>query len=318
LHTDGTAVAIGDIDGDGFPEIVTGRTDPVFTPGPDPAFWYDDPKLVAFRRDGSIARSWHLSGMNNDVPGSPTPTIGDFNQDGITEIAVAYPVSNSGSGAIGAAIVTVLTTGAPFHPALNDWPLVYQNPRNTGVLAGAAFFTLTATAAQAVSAGSAATYTIWVTPSPAPYGYAVTNFRCSGLPTGATCAFSPASVTPGAAAGTTMLTITTTSRTLALARPRGHSTRPLFALWLGAGLFGFAGLAAGSRPRRRKMLLPLAVLLLGVAFAVGCGSHSAGYTPPPGPPLNPNGTPAGTYSITVTASGNAGVSRATVVRLTVN
>lgn len=307
LQTDGAPIAIGDIDGDGFPEIVTARTDVVSG--------YNDLKLVAFHSDGSVARSWSLTGGNGGVPGTPTPVIGDFNQDGITEIAVSYPLYSTTI----AGVVTILTTGAPFNPSINDWPMAYQNARDTGALAGPvlpALFTLNASAAQTVSAGSAATYAISVMPSPVPYSYAV-SFACSGLPLGAACGFSPASVTPGTAVATTTLTIATTSRIMAMATPRGGSGRPLFALWLGAGVLGLAGMAAAPRKGRRKVLAPLAILVVGAALAVGCGSSSGG-SAPAGPQPNPRGTPAGTYAITVSATGNAGVVRATTVSLTVN
>ena len=318
LATDGGAIAIGDIDGDGFPEIVTTKTDEVTAPDPTSPFpVYNDPKLVAFRRDGSVSRLWHLTGMNGAVPVEPTPAIGDFNQDGITEIAVAYSIAGSGPGFLGPGIVTVLTTGAPFNASVNDWPLAYQNPRNTNVLAGPALFALSSSGAQTVTAGAAASYTISVTPSPAPYSYAVTSFRCGTLPAGAACTFSPASVTPGGAAATLSLTIATTSRTLAMARPRRGSGRPLFAILLCAGVLGVVGLAAVPGKRRRNALLPVAILLIGAAFAGGCGSKSATTTTVT-TQINPNGTPVGTYAITVSATGNAGINRAVTVSLTVN
>lgn len=129
------SVAIGDIDGDGFPEIVTtlnsvdSTSDPFFKYG---SAYYDE-KLLAIRADGTVARSWQLTGENGyDLYAYPTPAIGDFNQDGITDIAVAYEVTGVGTSVPG--VVTIVSTGAAFNPAINDWPLVHQNPRNTSVL----------------------------------------------------------------------------------------------------------------------------------------------------------------------------------------
>lgn len=113
-------VVLGDIDGDGRPEIVTTHWD-LF-----------DVSLRAFRSDGTIARSWKLTGRNGLYPTvNAGITIGDFNQDGITDIAAAY---GTGSGFAVSGVVTVLSTGAPFNPAVNDWPMIYQNPRNSAVL----------------------------------------------------------------------------------------------------------------------------------------------------------------------------------------
>ena len=119
-------VLLGDVDGDGFPEIVTVRTSPL----PLTGHW-SEPELVAFHSDGTLVRSWRLTGMGKDIweYQFPTPTIGDFNGDGLTEIAVAYMVADTSMSGV----VTVLKTGAPYNPLVNDWPMVYQNPRNTAV-----------------------------------------------------------------------------------------------------------------------------------------------------------------------------------------
>ena len=132
------AVVIGDVDGDGFPEIVT-----VFNTlqnTPDPFFsvpTFIDDKLVAIRRDGTISKSWELNASNGClIQFYPAPSIGDFNQDGITDIAVAQSVSGGSACTTktSAGIVTVLSTGSPFNAALNDWPLVRHDTRNTSVL----------------------------------------------------------------------------------------------------------------------------------------------------------------------------------------
>src|SRR5579871_1449563 len=59
---------------------------------------------------------------------------------------------------------------------------------------------------------------------------------------------------------------------------------------------------------------PRWVLLAGCAGWYGCTSSSGRYGPPP----NPNGTPAGSYSITVTAAGNGGISHSASAVLKVN
>ena len=57
------SVVIGDIDGDGFPEIVTTRTDALPWPQSTNGY-YASEKLMALRLDGSIAGTWELTGMN--------------------------------------------------------------------------------------------------------------------------------------------------------------------------------------------------------------------------------------------------------------
>jgi hypothetical protein len=177
-------------------------------------------------------------------------------------------------------------------------------------------FSLSVSSAQPVSAGSPAVYTITVSPFPSPFIYPVTNFNCTGLPTGAACSVKPVSVTPNNSSVTTMLTISTTSRTLALASPSNESQRLLFAGWLTTGMLGlFSIVAMSDKRQRRAMRLWLTLALIGSALGVGCATGSQGNSPPP---PNPNGTPAGIYSVTLSASGNGNTNHSTTVVLKVN
>ena len=115
---------IGDVDGDGFPEIITTLND--FS-------GLDGARLLAIRSDGTVAKSWLLPGSNGlgfDI-GGPAPALGDFNQDGTTDIAIAYQLSGTTTNP---GLVTILDTHAPFDPARTDWPMTFQNPRNNPVL----------------------------------------------------------------------------------------------------------------------------------------------------------------------------------------
>jgi hypothetical protein len=113
---------IADIDGDGLPEIVIPFND--FNSG--------GLQLHAFHSDGSVLKTWALTGVNNFEPNfDAAATIGDFNQDGSTDIAVAYGLSGS---TVSPGTVTMLGAHSPFVAANNDWPMVLQNPRNNPVL----------------------------------------------------------------------------------------------------------------------------------------------------------------------------------------
>jgi hypothetical protein len=176
-------------------------------------------------------------------------------------------------------------------------------------------FSLSVSSGQPVNAGALAVYTITVSPLPAPFLYAVTNFTCTGLPTGAACDFNPMVVTPNNNSVTTTLTIRTTSRAVALAIPSSKSPRPLFAVWLSTGMLGLCGIVAMSNKRqRRSAKMWIALALLGSAVAVGCTSSSQGNSNS----SNPNGTPAGTYNVTLQASGNGNTTHTTAVVLKVN
>ncbi len=123
-------------------------------------------------------------------------------------------------------------------------------------------------ASMTVTAGANGTSMLAVTPHNG-FNSAVT-FACSGLPTGASCSFSPATITPSGASASTTLTIATSATTASLRSNR----RPLFPTALVAALFCF-----GFKKRRRlQTLLLLTVSLIGLGLLNGCGGGSSGST----------------------------------------
>jgi hypothetical protein len=74
-----------------------------------------------------------------------------------------------------------------------------------------------------VSAGNTANYTTTAKAVGGTFNSAI-GFSCSGLPTAATCAFTPASVTPGSGSASTKITITTTKRHSGSGTPAGTYT----------------------------------------------------------------------------------------------
>jgi hypothetical protein len=310
------AVAIGDVDGDGFPEIVTvlntlsSNSDPFFALGS-----YADQKLLAIRRDATISKSWQLNAGNGCwLQFWPTPAIGDFDQDGITDIAVAFQVGAGACPTASSGVVTILSTGAKFNPGLNDWPLVRHDPRNTSVLL-CSDFCVGASSPQTVTAGSPAIYALTITPNELPYTTAITSFTCTGLPTGASCNFNLSSITPGVASTSSVnLSISTTSRTLAQARPPSTSPRFLLATCFGAGGLVLVPLfvVPNKRPSSRRIMF-LVFLVISSLLGVSCSGGGSS-----GPQQNPNGTPSGTYSIIVSATGASKIARTANLKLTVN
>ena len=146
------------------------------------------------------------------------------------------------------------------------------------------------------------------------------TFACGGLPAGGSCSFSPATVTPsGNAASKTTLTIATTASVgVLLGIPRVD--RPML-FETAASLLVFFVLLFLYRRRTafgRQMtcttqpaLLFLLILFLALASLAGCASSSSGS------PSKTAGTPAGTYSVAVTASSGA-LTHQVVLSLTVN
>jgi hypothetical protein len=159
---------------------------------------------------------------------------------------------------------------------------------------GCVGFTLSSSpSALTVGSGSQGTVTVTVTPTG---GFNSTvSFSCSGLPTGATCSFSPSEVTPSGAAVTSQLTVSVAAQASAL-RQTPIPFLPLTASFAAFCLIGW-----------RKARGPQLVLLLAVGFGLlsACGGGSG-----------VNSKPV-TSTLTITAT--AGSSQQTTsVSLTVN
>ncbi len=163
-----------------------------------------------------------------------------------------------------------------------------------------------------IAAGQSFTSTLTATAQFANYNAAVT-FACGSLPVGASCSFSPNALGSVPSGGTNVtFTFHTTARNSArLTSPEDHQDRPLYALWLALpGLF-LVGLALyGGRASKRRtghFCLWLALLVL-TSLLVGCGGGEM--APPPG-------TPAGNYTVTVTATGTGNIQRSVNLTVTV-
>ena len=164
-------------------------------------------------------------------------------------------------------------------------------------------FTISATPASGtITPGQTATFTFTVSPVG---GYAGTvSFSCGTLPGQAACSFSPASVTPsGGSPASTTMTITTATSSAMLNPERRSSPPPWFPAG-GLALAGVIGLAFAPKRiwRLNQQLRGLcwALLLASLSLlASGCGGGGNNS------PSNP-GTPAGSYTVSVTASSSAG------------
>ncbi len=141
-------------------------------------------------------------------------------------------------------------------------------------------------------AGFSASFNLTITPTLDPVTSPV-SLSCSGLPPLSTCTFTPSSVTPGSSPATTVMVVQTTGPAgspSASLRP----SSPAYAAWLGGAGMGLAAmLLMGRGGRRRKLRAGLGATLALAAFSLA--GMSCAFSGPR--------TPAGTYSITVTATG---------------
>jgi Bacterial Ig-like domain (group 3)/FG-GAP-like repeat len=249
-----------------------------------------------------------------------TPTAGNVNgQITLTaNVTGSTPTGTvtfvSGSTSLGKATLTkgAATLQTSF-AAAGSYPITanYQGDANnlgstsspvTVVIAAPDFTVGAAPTSGSVAAGQSATFTFTVTPLA---GYTGTvKFSCGTLPSLATCSFSPATVTlSGGTAVTSTLTVATAAASAMLQpeRPFGPSMP-----WIPAGGMAIAGVmglafapAKIRRSCRQLRLLSWGFLLASLSLAIaGCGGGNS-------TPSNP-GTPAGAYSISVSASDSAG------------
>lgn len=119
---------------------------------------------------------------------------------------------------------------------------------------------------------------------------------CSGLPSGAACAFTPASVKASGTATTTNCSISvSTTAAAAMLRAPG---RPVFERWLAVGGFMFFSVFFIGAPKGRRSSRTLLLLLASIVLVPGCGGGGS-KTPTPAPVA---ATLAGTYNIVVSAT----------------
>ncbi len=157
-------------------------------------------------------------------------------------------------------------------------------------------------------AGDTAPYTVLLTPHPI---YGNIALSCSGVPTGAACNFTTTPVTlQNQGPVTSSLNITTTARPIVT--PASLMLTPRFyAVWLCVPGLAIVGAGLGDVRRRRRVIgmLVLCALFSMLLLQPAC-TH--GTTPIP-----TSGTPAGQYTITVTATGGANDTKSQTIILNV-
>jgi hypothetical protein len=152
-----------------------------------------------------------------------------------------------------------------------------------------------------VTAGQTASYSLVFTPQGGFNG--TITLACSGAPTGTKCIAMPASFLLASTSATATISVATTAVTLAPAVPalpvsfHFHFNLPqLRLLLLTLLILALFGIIAGRV--RRPTWLVLAGTTMLVLMCAGCGGGGSASTGPPPPAA----TPAGAYTITVTAT----------------
>jgi hypothetical protein len=239
----------------------------------------------------------------------PLPTM---NPQSIPPVAVINPVplNSQGNAAIGDGIISfdagnhsisaTYNSDSSFNTSSAAQPVTFTVQPGFAVVSGFAGVSV-------AGAGSSGTTTVGIVTS-SNFTTAVT-FTCTGLPAEATC--SPASAT-----GKGPITVVNTTITVNTTGP--HQTRlqsnerSYYFASLGGGL-PLAGIFLVIAPKRRRFgaILGLMVLVL-LMMVPACGGGGGGSSHQ----LDP-GTPAGTYTVTITASATGAPSEAGQFSLTV-
>jgi uncharacterized repeat protein (TIGR01451 family) len=265
--------------------------------GPDPA------AHVVF--SGSFPSAGVTFNSASATPGGTCPTpVGSTVLCNIGSVAVAARVT-----VIVVLTPTTGTTSLNVAPSLsaNGGPFVpFQSVAAVPVTD---FAISAAPTSVTINAGESTSYVVTLTPLPT-YASAI-SVSDTGLPTASTGTFTATSVTiSGSSPATTTLNIKTTARPV----NTGSLLRggPLYATWLPIGGLSLLGLGIGTGFKRRRWLAGMLLGLLAglIVLQAACGNSSSTPTPT-------GGTPAGTYTVTITGSSGS-ASHNTRVTLIVN
>jgi subtilase family serine protease len=211
------------------------------------------------------------------------PSASWFWNSGANTVTAVYP----GDGAtFGPSISDVVAVKANQTAGISDFTLAPQIPRMT------------------VKAGSRGSFSINLA-SLSNFNGSV-SLSCRPSSTQFSCSINPDAVTLNGMASATV-TVNATQPATAMAPPYG------FPRWSAAGMLALCMIWMGGRRRRalsRNALLALGLLAVLAISSCGGGSGSGSGVVNPPPP--PNSTPAGNYSVLVTATANGTIHNALV------
>ncbi|WP_353063267.1 FG-GAP-like repeat-containing protein [Tunturibacter psychrotolerans] len=250
----------------------------------------------------TLSVSTNSAGTNQHL--TFTATVSGLNPTGTVTFASATATLGTASITNGVATLPFTFTTAGSYAVTASYAGDVDNSSSTSATVTVAIatpdYSITASPSSAtISPGQSATTTLTVTPV-GGYGGTV-KFSCGTLPSGATCTFAPASVTPTSGAATSVLTITTTAPSTARLRDRSLSLQGI--AWASFILLTLSPRKLRGLNRRlaRATLFTL-LLAAGLLSFSGCSSSSPSNN---NPPTNP-GTPAGPQTITLTGADSSG------------
>jgi hypothetical protein len=235
--------------------------------------------------------------VNPSLNGRPVPTGTGTFLDGTTVLGTSALANGAASAdlsqlTLGTHVITFQYSGdASFQPNTASSTITVTTAPAPDFSIGSSPASLSVTPGQTVKAQLTITANAGLSGS--------VTFACSGLPAESTCSFAPASLTasPGQAS-TTTLSIGTTAASSAL-RTLARVTRARTMTALAVLLI--VPFCSGRRRQWQRFSLLIGVLTLSTVSIVGCGGTGSSSMR-----STETGSPAGSYTVTVTATSATG------------
>jgi hypothetical protein len=251
------------------------------------------------------------------APGSGTPTGSVNFFDGATNIgngalSAGVATFTTGTLTVAAHSITAIYVGDTNFTTSTSSPALTQTVNN----AGAQSFSLSAPSTTSVSVVAGQTSSpVSFTVAPQNGSTQTVNFSCSGLPVLATCLFQPGSVTLDGIHTSAPVSVMFGTTADTMAAPAGKFISP--ASWTRLQTFFVFALASLSvvlfwmRRPRIAWIASSSFLLFALLSLAGCMSSGSSTT-------TYNGTPPGTYSVTISgSSGSVGQSAPSTISVMV-
>ena len=260
-----------------------------------------------------------------NISNNPTPVLTSLLPSSATAGSAAFTVTVNGTGFVAGAVVTFngtarattfvsatqLTAAILASDVSNAGtaPVTVTNPTPGGGTSSAVSLTISSpsigsytlssnTAPQTIFPGGSAQYSITATAMNGTYANPIA-LSASGLPSGATAIFAPASLTPGSSTASSILTIQTTPAIAVARRAPGIS--------LLASAVPLFGLLLAVKRRRIQQLLLILFALIGSIELVGCYGGISYF-----------GDHPQTYKVTVTGTSSSTTQQSTTITIIVN